>query len=153
MKQSGAQGGESPDGRRRRCRQPPHGPPLPLVLALVFVPGFSAAATVDVWSRPERRPPVRTYDVRHYRIALRLEDETRSFRGETEVTLAPLRDGLRTVRLDAETFTVTAVRDATGKGLPFVQKEGRLDVDPSRTAGPGEAIVLDVRYEARTVHV
>src|SRR2546425_13037936 len=64
-----------------------------LSLALVFVPALSAAETVDVWSRPERRPPVRTYDVRHYRIALRLEDDTRSFRGETEVTLAPLQDG------------------------------------------------------------
>lgn len=120
---------------------------------LVFGPALSAAETIDVWSRPERRPPVRTYDVRHYRIALRLEDETRSYRGETEVTLASLQDGLRTVRLDAETFTVTAVRDATGKGLPFVQKEGRLDIDLSRTAAQGEAIALTVAYEARNVRI
>ena len=125
-----------------------------LALALVFGPALPAAETVDVWSRPERRPPVRTYDVRHYRIALRLEDETRSFWGETEVTLAPLQDGLRTVRLDAETFTVTAVRDAVGKRLPFVQKEGGLDIDLSRAhAARGDTVVLRVAYEARNVRI
>ena len=125
-----------------------------LALVFVFVPALSAAETVDVWNRPERRPPVRTYDVRHYRIALRLEDETRSFRGETEVTLAPLQDGLRTVRLDAETFTVTAVRDGMGKGLPFVQKEGRLDIDLSRAhTARGDDVRLTVAYEARNVHI
>ena len=69
---------------------------------------------------------------------------------ETEITLAPLRDRLRTLRLDAETFTVTAVRDATGKSLPFLQKEGRLDVDVSRVhAARGAAFALSVAYEAR----
>ena len=124
-----------------------------LALALAFGPALSAAETVDVWSRPERRPPVRTYDVRHYRIALRLEDETRSFRGETEITLAPLQDGLRTIGLDAETFTVTAVRDATGKALAFVQKEGRLEIELARAAPRGEAIALNVAYEARNVRI
>jgi aminopeptidase N len=124
-----------------------------LALALAFGPALSAAETVDVWSRPERRPPVRSYDARHYRIALRLDDETRSFRGETEVTLTPLLDGLRTIRLDAETFTVTAVRDPTGKTLPFVQKEGRLDIDLPRAASRSETIVVTVVYEDRNVRI
>jgi aminopeptidase N len=129
------------------------GAALAVAVALVLGRASFAADTVDVWSRPQRRPPARTYDVQHYRIALRLDDETRSFLGETTITLSPLQDGLRTVHLDAETFTVTAVRDAKGKRVPFVQKEGGLDLELPRPVARGREVAFTVAYEARNVHI
>lgn len=126
-----------------------------LAAALTFVSGGGASGDekIDVWSRPQRPPPVRTYDVVHYRIALTLDDQTRSFRGETTITLFPLHDGFHDVHFDAETFTVTAVRDEKGKRLPFVQKDGGLDVELREPVGRGHEFALTVAYEARSVHV
>jgi aminopeptidase N len=122
------------------------------VFALVLGRASSADDSVDVWSRPQRRPPVRTYDVQHYRIVLRLDDETRSFRGETTIILTALEGGLRTVHLDAETFTVTSVRAGDDRFL-FVQKDGGLDIELPRPVPRGRKIGFTVAYEARNVHV
>jgi aminopeptidase N len=129
-----------------------------LAVALTFVLGRASSASpadepIDVWSRPQRPPPVRRYDVVHYRIALKLDDQTRSFRGETTITLFPLHDGFHDVHFDAETFTVTAVRDAKGKRLRFVQKDGGLDIDLPGPVGRGHEFALTVAYEARNAHV
>ena len=126
-----------------------------LAVALTFAFGGAASGDekIDVWSRPQRQPPVRRYDVVHYRIALNLDEQTRSFRGETTITLFALHDGLRQVHFDAETFTVTAVRDEKGKRLPFVQKDGGLDVELSEPMGSAHPFSVTVAYEARNVHV
>jgi aminopeptidase N len=124
-----------------------------LAPALALVGALAAAQPVDVWSRPERRAPQSVYDALHYRIALRLDDRTRSFTGRATITLAPLRDGLRTVTLDAETFRVTAATGERGERLRFTQGDGHLAIELPRPAPRGRSLTLTVAYESRGARV
>ncbi len=91
-------------------------------------------------------------DVEHYRIAIKLEDRTRSFQAETTITLRPLRDSLEECQFDAETFKVRKVRDEEG-ALSFTQTPGKLSVRLRRPLSRGERISLTVGYEAKNRRV
>jgi aminopeptidase N len=116
----------------------------------------AAAAVVSAATLVAAAPRVgafsRGYDVERYRIELRFDEATHSFQGSTEITLRPLQDGFQACELDAETFRVTAVRDARGE-LRFEQTPGRLRVFPRRALRRNERASFTVAYEAREVSV
>lgn len=93
-------------------------------------------------------PAAREYDIEHYRIAIRLDDKSRSFHGETAITLKPLRDGFVQCELDADTFKVLNVHGG-GRKLRFVQSPGRLTVWLPRAYQRGERILFTVSYAAQ----
>ncbi len=108
----------------------------------------SLAQKIDVYNRPLRTEPSRDFQVQHYRIALDFDVAHKAFSGETTVTLIPLRDGLTSVGLDAETFTVSAVRLADGTPLLFRQAEGRLTIELPRPAVLGAKFSFTAVYRA-----
>ena len=125
-----------------------------LSLLLAALPaGAAAAESVDVYSRPRHFARSHDYDVIHYRIQLRFDEPTRSFTGDTTITLEPLRDGFDSCALDAETFTVTAVRDSDSKDIGFEQKPGELKVRLPRAYRYRERLSFHVLYRASNVAV
>ena len=91
----------------------------------------------------------RAYDALHYRIAITLNLEEKSFAGETTVTLTSLRDGLETVVLDAEEFTVTKVVSEWGEPLEFSQSAKELSVRMLRPLMRGETRSFTCTYHGK----
>jgi len=124
--------------------------------AVAFIVTTSAVASgqpIDVWSRPVRAERSHDFDALHYDISLELSSSTRSYAGETTVTLRPLRSGFDSCALDAETFDVTGVRNSLGQPLRFRQEPGRLVVFFPRPYGYGETLSFAVSYIADSVDV
>jgi aminopeptidase N len=116
---------------------------------VVCVLAFSAGATaqqVDWSKKPLQSERSRAYDALHYRIAIRLDLEQKSFAGETTVTLTSLRDGLDTVVLDAEEFTVSKVVTEWGEPLEYSQSEKELTIRMARPLARGETRSFTCTY-------
>lgn len=119
------------------------------VLACAAGSSGAAAQQVDWSTKALQSERSRAYDARHYRIAITLNLEERSFAGETTVTLTSLRDGLETVVLDAEEFTVTKVVTEWGEPLEFSQSEKELSVRLRRPLKRGESRSFTCTYRGR----
>ena len=111
---------------------------LRVTLLLLACAAGAAAQQVDWSTKSLQSERSRSYDALHYRIAITLNLEEKSFAGETTVTLTSLRDGLETVVLDAEEFTVTKVATEWGEPLEFSQSEKELSVRMRRPLMRGE---------------
>jgi hypothetical protein len=119
-----------------------------LVLVLAFAaPGV--AQQVDWSKKALQSERSRTYDVLHYRIVIRLDLEQRAFEGETTVSLTSFREGLETVVLDAEEFTVTTVVSDWGEPLKFEQSATELAVQMTRPLRLGETRSFTCYYKGR----
>jgi len=115
---------------------------------LVSLGTVSFAQKIDVYSRPLRTEPSRDYKALHYRIALDLDVSKKAFTGDNTVTITPFREGLTSIALHAETFTVTAVRLADGTPLAFRQAEGCLNIEFPRPCSIGDEVTFTVFYHA-----
>jgi len=104
---------------------------------------------VDVYQRPLQSERSRDYDALHYVIRIDLDITGRAFEGETTIALESMREGLDRIKLDAEEFTVSAVRDAWGESLRFEQPERGLIVYPPRPLLRGETFTFTVDYAGR----
>ena len=124
---------------------------LLLLLGMMLPP--LRADQVEMYSRPRQPERSREFDVLHYRIRLKFREPARSFEGETQITLQPLVDGLDAFVLDAETFTVLAVRDEGNVPLRFEQAPGRLTVHLPRPHRYREKLAITVWYRAEKVAV
>ncbi len=112
---------------------------------------LALAQRVDISSRPLRYERSHDYDVQHYQIRLTLDDARRSFDGDTTIRLVSLRDGFSHVSLDAETFTVDSVQDASGTPLAFDHSKGTLRIILAAPRAYGETVEVRVRYHATGV--
>ena len=111
--------------------------------------GFADQQTFD--SRSEQQLRAHDIDVKHYRIALSMEEETQSFDGKTTISFSSLADGLSTLTLDTETFRVSSVTDEKGKTLNFTQGGGALVVSLDRALNKNETATLTVVYRATNI--
>ncbi len=116
------------------------------ILALLLLGGLLHGQAVDVSQWPLQAERSRDYDARHYRIRLNLDIAGQAFRGETTVTLSPLRDGFDRCVLDAESFFVSQVLDNWGTPLKFEQVEGTLTVYLLKKYLFGETVSFTVIY-------
>jgi len=109
-----------------------------VVVLLLVVAAVAAAQQVDWSKKALQSERSRTYDALHYRIVIALDLDRKSFDGETTVTLTSLGEGLETIVLDAEEFTVTRVVGDWGEPLAFTQSEKQLSVRMTRPLKRGE---------------
>lgn len=108
------------------------------VLWLLFLASGAAAQQVDWATKALQSERSRAFDALHYRIAITLDLDQKSFAGQATITLAALTDGLDTVVLDAEEFTVTRVVNEWGEPLEFSQSERELSIRLRRPLTRGE---------------
>ena len=120
-----------------------------VTMLLLACAAGAAAQQVDWSKKALQSERSRAYDALHYRIAIRLDLDEKSFAGETTVTLTSLRDGLDTVVLDAEEFTVTKVVSEWGEPLEFSQSEKELSVRMARPLARGETRSFTCTYHGK----
>lgn len=120
-----------------------------IVLACAAGSIGTAAQQVDWSKKALQSERSRAYDALHYRVAITLNLDEKSFAGEATVTLTSLRDGLDTVVLDAEEFTVTKVVSEWGEPLEFSQSEKELSVRMRRPLMRGETRSFTCTYRGR----
>ena len=94
------------------------------------------------WPVQEQRDE--PFDVLHYRVALDLDENTKSMEGQVQIRLQAEAD-IAGVALDAETFDVRAVR-AGGEELDFTHENGVLAITLAEPLANGEMLVLEVEY-------
>ncbi len=120
------------------------------VMLFAGTAGIGAAQTVDVNSWPKRPERAREFDAVHYRIALKLDDEKKTFRGENTITLSPLSNGFTRCVLDAETFKVTSVENKKSEPLEFEQTDHELIVHLGKPYDRRDEVSFTVSYYADT---
>jgi aminopeptidase N len=122
---------------------------LRVAILLLACAGSAAAQQVDWSTKALQSERSRAYDALHYRVAITLNLEQKSFAGEATITLTSLRDGLETVVLDAEEFTVTKVVTEWGEPLEFSQSEKELSVRMRRPLMRGETRSFTCTYRGK----
>ena len=109
----------------------------------------AAAQQVDWSKKALQSERSRTYDALHYRVAIRLDLDQRSFEGEATVSITSLREGLETCVLDAEEFKVSRVVSDWGEPLEFEQTAKELTVRLRRPLRLGETRSFTCFYAGR----
>lgn len=115
--------------------------------------GQQPAQPVDWSKKPLQSERSRAYDALHYRVVIRLDLEARSFDGETTVSFTSLREGLDTVVLDAEEFTVSRVTSDWGEPLTFEQSAKELTVHMTQPLKLGETRSFTCWYGGKDPNV
>lgn len=122
---------------------------LAAVVTILIVELFSAttfAQKIDVYARPRRFERSRDYNVLHYRITLRFDEEQKTFWGENTVTLTTLADDFSTCMLDAELLKVTSVFDEQAQPMQFTQTDSSVSVTLGRAYQYGDTITFTIAY-------
>jgi len=119
------------------------------VILVLTCAAFGTAQQIDWSKKALQSERSRTYDALHYRIAIRLDLDRKSFEGDTTVSLTSLRDGLETCVLDAEEFRVTKVVSDYGEPLQFEQTEKELRVRMPLPLKLGETRSFTCSYQGR----
>lgn len=126
---------------------------LPFLFFSLVLSHTIHAQKIDVYSRPLQTERSRDYDAIHYRITLRFDEEKKTFWGENTITISPFNDGFTKCFLDAETFTVTSVKDENGKSLEFEHPDHKLIIHLSRAYNYEDTLSFTVSYVAENVIV
>ena len=95
---------------------------------------------------PISRERSRDFDVVHYRIQLTVDLNKKYLDGQNTISLVPLRDGLRIVRLDAESLKATRVLNSNGSSLNYKQTDDQIIVDLGKTYDSSDSIAITVKY-------
>ena len=134
----------------------------------VIAGAAALAAFLSFGCSPEEPPPVESpledrsdwpvrevrdepFDVLHYRVALDLDETTKSMDGQVQIRLQAEAD-ITEVALDAETFEVRAAR-AGGQELDFTHANGTLAITLAEPLAEGETLVLEVDYGGSGIDV
>ncbi len=104
---------------------------------------------IDVYSRTLQTERSREFDVIHYRIKLRFDEDKGMFWGETTIVFRPLSDGFEKCSFDAEKFTVSSVRDQGGQPLEFHQGDGKVGISLGQEYDYGDELSVTVKYSAK----
>ena len=100
---------------------------------------------------PVREQRDEPFDVLHYRVALDLDETTKSMDGQVQIRLQAEED-ITEVVLDAETYEVRAVR-AGGTELDFTHEGGALAITLAEPLANGETLVLEIDYGGSGIDV
>ncbi len=90
--------------------------------------------------------PTRTYDVHHYKIEVRFEEEKKKVIGRTTMTFSPLEPKLDSVLFHAVDMNVSMVSNAAGKHLLFSTNGKELSVRLDRSYGFDDTVRISVAY-------
>ncbi len=117
-----------------------------LFLAVLAGASVLRGQPAELMRRPENFERSRDYDALHYRLVIDLDDKDRSYRGQTTITLASLRDGLARLVFDAGGFEVAGVTGPGGRPLPCSMGGGKLAVLLPKPLSSGEKSTVVVSF-------
>ena len=97
----------------------------------------------------EHRRPQRTYDVQHYVIRTRFDEQAKTVYGDTTVTLKPLSNGLQTFELDATGMEFESVSlEPEGKQLRYSKTQDKILIMLDRAYSASDTIAVRIKYSA-----
>jgi aminopeptidase N len=123
-----------------------------LVLATPFLLESANAHQEEFQLRREQQLRPHDFDVKHYRIALSLDEPTKSFDGETAIAFSSKINGLDDLTLDAESFTVHSVT-REGTPLAFTHQDGSLEISLGHKMAAGEEARLVIGYSVTNINI
>jgi aminopeptidase N len=123
---------------------------LALMTSFLFEAAIADQEEFQLRREQQLRP--HDFDVKHYRIALSLDEPKKSFDGETAITFSSTINGLNDLTLDTESFTVHSVTHQ-GALLAFTQKEDSLEITLDRALASGEEATLVIGYSVTNIDV
>ena len=100
---------------------------------------------------PVREQRDEAFDVLHYRVALDLDETTKSMEGTVDVRLQA-EEEISAINLDAETYEVRGVR-AGGVELDFAHEGGTLAITLAEPLVTGETLTLRIAYGGSGIDV
>ncbi len=115
-----------------------------VILMLAWSP--LAFAAQGVFNSVDSGRRSRTYDVLHYRIAVRLDETRREVAGTTTIRFRPLADGIDSVVFDAADMTIAGVRGNGGTTLRYLNRSPELAVYLGTTATPRDTLEVSIDY-------
>ena len=152
MRRNGHTGLEAGHARRWWTRVAALTPWALLTLACAAeapAPGESPYEDRSDWPVREQRDE--PFDVLHYRVALDLDETTKSMDGQVQIELQAEAD-ISEVALDAETYEVRAVRTG-GADLDFTHESGALTITLAEPLAEGDTLVLEIDYGGSGIDV
>jgi aminopeptidase N len=97
--------------------------------------------------------PNRDYDLQHVALDLDVDYAKRAFRAVVVNTLAPLRDGLTTIRLDCGANLNVEACELSGQSAKFTHEGDILKVDAAEPLLRGQTVRVTVRYTSGEEHM
>ena len=91
-------------------------------------------------------PSDREVDLKHLRLEIVLDPESKSVSGTASHTFSAINDGLKSVELDAVELRISGVTSATGAALEHSQEEGKLLVKLGAPLNSGEESTINIAY-------
>jgi aminopeptidase N len=93
---------------------------------------------------------LRTFDAQHYLIRTRFDRSNKTIFGDTTVSLRPLKNGFRTVELDAADLNFGSVTlESNGAALAFKTEADKIFIALGRDFSPRELIKIRLKYSAK----
>jgi hypothetical protein len=96
---------------------------------MVYLTGVEVPDVVGISSSRERS---RDYDAIHYSISLTVDLKKKYLEGQNTITLSPLRDNLKRIKLDAKSLVATEVLSSNGAVLSFDQTVENIFIELDR---------------------
>ena len=118
-----------------------------LILA-VFINSFAQF----VCAQPTRQSfnRVRTFDAQHYLIRTSFDRKNKTIFGETIVSLKPLRNGFKTIELDAANLDFEFVRlEPKDAVLKFETRGDKILIQLDKNYSPKDLIKIRLKYSAK----
>ena len=113
--------------------------------------GFSLAQERSPFALPGDEahwPRDRVCDVKHIKLDLDLDIETKSISGTATHTLTPINDGLTSIEFDAAELLIKSVKNGDGKSLNYSHEDGKLRIGLASPLSPAEETTIVIEYQA-----
>ena len=129
----------------------------PLLQIVLFLSSWLALPAAHGQQAPPDNPfappqarlqyaPDRDFDLQHISLDLTLDYAERSFRGVVVNTMAPLRDGVMTVRLDCGGNLDVSACEIAGRRAAFSHDGDKLKITAPQPLLPGKSVAVTIHY-------
>lgn len=116
----------------------------PFLAVALLGAAFASAQNPFATATPKYAPD-RTYDLKHVKVELQVDDVKRTYRGTSTNTLAPLRDG---APLIIHAGTNLEIESVTVDGRPANYRRDKEEIIITSTAKQGQDVVVATTYRA-----
>lgn len=121
--------------------------PKSLFSTIFLLSLFTVAATAQV-ARPDFNR-AQTFDAQHYIIRAAFDRRSKKVRGDTTISLKPLKADFRLVELDAVDLSFETVKlEPSGVDLPYKSVDGKVRVTLDRSYNADELVSIRLKYTA-----
>ena len=91
-------------------------------------------------------PRDRTVDIKHIKLDLDVDVDSRSISGAATHTVSPINDGVSTLELDAAELDVSGITLSDGTSLAYVHEDWKLSINLGGPRKAGEEITVRIEY-------